>query len=379
MKILHACLSNFYIDDFLYQENCLIRQNVKDGHEVLVIASTETLEKSGKLKYLKPSTYKGSDGAVVKRISYTSLLPKYLSRKLRIHPTFENEIYKFKPQVILFHGCCGYEILSVSKYKKNNPEVFLYVDSHEDFYNSARGIISRYILHKVIYKYFFLKALINVEKVLCVSTETIDFLKLLYGAPEEKLEFFPLGGFILPKNIRMQYRQSIRKSYGLETDNFVFLQSGKMNSRKKLVESLKEFSKLFDKKLKFIIVGSLVTSIRHEVYELIQKDKRIMFLGWKSPEELTKLLCATDVYLQPGTQSVTMQQALCTGCKVILDDVPAHQPYKNAGVILLNKSMPLSKAMQTVIKLNNAGNNKKILNFAKKNLDYKILANRILK
>ena len=44
-----------------------------------------------------------------------------------------------------------------------------------------------------------------------------------------------------------------------------------------------------------------------------------------SVEELNDLLCGTDVYLQPGTQSVTMQNSLCARCAVVIDDVPSHR------------------------------------------------------
>ena len=49
MRILHLCLSAFYIDEAGYQENHLVQQHVKDGHEVLVIASTETFDGKGGL------------------------------------------------------------------------------------------------------------------------------------------------------------------------------------------------------------------------------------------------------------------------------------------------------------------------------------------
>ena len=41
MKIIHLCLSCFYIDNYRYQENELVREHVTDGHEVLVVASTD--------------------------------------------------------------------------------------------------------------------------------------------------------------------------------------------------------------------------------------------------------------------------------------------------------------------------------------------------
>jgi hypothetical protein len=49
MKIVHMCLSCFYIDGYFYQENEIIRQNVDDGHDVVVIASTESYDVSLRL------------------------------------------------------------------------------------------------------------------------------------------------------------------------------------------------------------------------------------------------------------------------------------------------------------------------------------------
>ena len=75
MKIAHVCLSNFYIDRVGYQENELVRQHVEDGHDVVVIASTETYAADGTLTYVAPSTYCGGEGAQVEseRIAETGL------------------------------------------------------------------------------------------------------------------------------------------------------------------------------------------------------------------------------------------------------------------------------------------------------------------
>jgi 1,2-diacylglycerol 3-alpha-glucosyltransferase len=65
MKILHCCLSCFYIDNYNYQENMLVREHVRAGHEVLVLASTENYNNQGQLSYSAPGCYRGSDGAEV--------------------------------------------------------------------------------------------------------------------------------------------------------------------------------------------------------------------------------------------------------------------------------------------------------------------------
>jgi len=70
MKILHCCLSNFYIDNYNYQENMLVREHVKLGHDVRVLASTETYNSDGLFTYTDAGSYMGSDGALVTRVPY---------------------------------------------------------------------------------------------------------------------------------------------------------------------------------------------------------------------------------------------------------------------------------------------------------------------
>ena len=67
MRVAHVCLSCFYIDGFGYQENELVRQHVADGHEVTVIASTETFGADRRLAYIAPSSFVGKVGAPVIR------------------------------------------------------------------------------------------------------------------------------------------------------------------------------------------------------------------------------------------------------------------------------------------------------------------------
>ena len=71
-------------------------------------------------------------------------------RKFRKYKGVIQELKQFSPDVILFHGCCAQAITEVSEFTRNNPNVVLYVDSHEDFNTAAKGFISREILHKII-------------------------------------------------------------------------------------------------------------------------------------------------------------------------------------------------------------------------------------
>lgn len=327
MKIAHLCLSCFYVDGFAYQENQLVQQNIADGHEVYVIASTEQIDRAGQLVFGDQGRYTGTDGAPVERLPYRRFLNRGFGRKLRLHPGVYVRLAAIRPDVILFHGACGGELLAAGRYVRDNPHVRLYVDSHEDFVNSARGFVSKWILHYGYYRPILRHVLPQITRILPVSISCQDFLSRLYGVPDSMMEFYPLGGDIIPDGEYEQLRTASRDALGLQPDDVLIVQSGKIDRSKKLLEALKAFHAQPDRRMHFIIAGRLGADVEAQVQALIGVDSRIRFIGWQNAEELKALLCAADVYCQPGTQSATMQMAVCCRCAILLDDIPSHRPY----------------------------------------------------
>ncbi|HTN62754.1 MAG TPA: glycosyltransferase family 4 protein [Devosia sp.] len=321
-------MSCFYIDDALYQENELVREHVALGHNVRVIASTETMSKEGHLIYGEPHEYMGSDGAPVKRLPYRKILPQKIMRKLRMHPGVYGEIEAFSPDVIVFHGACGWEILNASRYSRRHPHVRFWIDSHEDKNNSARGFVSREGLHKRFYGPLLRRALPAGHSVLCISLETIDFVHEMYGIPLSRLEFFPLGGHPLPDAEYEEMRAMTRNRLAVNNDQVMFLQSGKFDRKKRLRATLTAFVATPDPTFRLFLSGVVMKDEDgNEIQRLIASDERITFLGWNSASEMQSLLAASDVYLQPGSQSVTMQNSICQRCAIVIDDVKSHEPY----------------------------------------------------
>lgn len=380
MKIIHICLSNFYIDGYSYQENEIVARNVLDGHDVLVIASLENFDANKKICYVEPRTYMGTDGAKVIRLPYRKFFHQKIMRKLRFHPGVYGLINDFSPDVILFHGMCGWELITVSRYVKNNSKVKLYVDTHADANNSAATWFSKYILHYLFYRSVLNFCLDSIEKILCVSISVMEFSRDLYGVPKDKLEFFPLGGEILDDNEYRDARKRVRSHYGIKEGDLLFIQSGKFDSKKKLSDSLRAISKNNSTAIHFFITGYLSDELKEEVEGLIQRDSRVQFLGWKNPSDLRDLLCAADVYLQPGSQSATMQMSICSRCIVILDDVGSHLPYVSGNGWLVGRDLSLQDAIHNVVTLSAdeialmSNNSYKI---ARSMLDYRVLSNRI--
>ena len=81
MKVLHLCLSAFYIDGYGYQENILPRMHKKLGHDVLIVASTETYIDNMNLGYIESRNYVNEDGIPVHRIPYSKYIPARIVHK----------------------------------------------------------------------------------------------------------------------------------------------------------------------------------------------------------------------------------------------------------------------------------------------------------
>ncbi|MEN8170713.1 MAG: glycosyltransferase [Pseudomonadota bacterium] len=380
MRVLHVCLSCFYIDGYGYQENELVKAHVDAGHEVYVLASTESYDKNGLRCYLEPSTYMGSDGALVTRLPYSKFLPHAVMKKLRFYPGVYEYLGSNEPDVILFHGLCAGALLDVRRYKVKHPAIKLYIDSHEDYNNSARNLISKYVLHMAFYRTIIRYSMDSIERVLCVSLESIEFCKSMYGISDNKIEFFPLGGRLYDDESYIKHREVGRHRMCVTDNDVVFLQTGKLDKNKMLIESLECFSITRDQDLKFIIAGVIDDLIKEDASKLIEEDCRIKYLGWQSRDHLMELLCAADVYVQPGSQSATMQWSICARCALILDDVLSHQPYlKDNGWLVKSKNdlCEVFKYIENHKEIHKSVSDKSEM-ICKEIIDYQMLSRRLV-
>lgn len=378
-KILHINLGGPYNHDMGYQGAILPKENFKAGHEVTVITSC----------------FKWSEGRIIEveeedivhngiryiRLQYSKIINKSISEKMRHTKKLKQLIYTIKPDIIMQHDLQSLDLYKVKKYKNDNPEVIIYADSHTDANNSAQNIISKYLLHKIVYKKIIKDNLDIFNKVLCISLETMAFLNEIYRIPKDMLEFYPLGGTIIELNEKKLYRKVVREELNISDDAIVFCHSGKLDKKKKTLELIMSFRQIKNDKAILIIVGSVTGEIKREFLDLLNEDERIHFLGWKSADDLHKIIAASDLYLQPGSQSATMQNALCLGTPVLIENNLSHQAYSNSNAILIDSIAEIPE------KLNHVLDNPSLLKelsinaykFAVKELDYKILAQRITK
>jgi|SRR3989344_1687342 len=381
MRVIHFCLSCFYIDNYTYQENMLVRQHVDMGHDVLVVASTEIYNSDRQLDYANPGEYVGGDGAKVIRLPYQRGGPFVLKRKIRAYPGVFKLLSDFAPDVIVFHGPCSWELLTVARYVNNNKSVKLYVDSHEDQYNSARSWLSRLLLYGFFYVPIINLAKKHVDKFLYLSYECKFFCQKIYGLKESELEFFPLGGVVFDDDQYFNRRLLKRSELNIDDSCLVFFQSGKFDAKKKLLQSIVAFKNIPSPSARLVIAGGFDAEIESQAMQLICSDERISYIGWINPEQLQDMLCAADVYVQPGSQSATLQMSISARCAVIVDDVPSHRYIIKDNGIFVKDDEDLFRAYSVLIESPSMVYEMalKSFDFASESLDYKKLAERLLK
>lgn len=378
MKILHLMLACFYIDGYNYQENILPRINKEDGNKVKIIASTEVFIDNMNLGYVEPGRYFNEDGIEIVRLPYKKRWGK-LKYKIREYVGLIKEIELFSPDIIICHGTQFKDLDKVIEYKKNNTKVKIYADSHEDTINSANNFISKNILYKLYYNSIIKKNLPYIEKILCVGKTSIDFMHDICKVPDKYLEFYPLGGIVDSDREYLIKRIEYRRKLNIKDDEILILHSGKMSKEKNTEELLKAFSKFKEKKYKLVIIGSISEDIKEELMKLIKSDNRINYLGWQKGSELSGYLNACDIYVQPGSQSATMQNAACSRAALIL------APHENHKYLFGDAALYAENENEIYNVLRQINDDKINLNEVKKNcfsiacrkLDYKNLAARL--
>lgn len=323
MKILHLALASYYVVGMAYQENCLARQHLADGHDVTVIA-TEFYWDGPQIVRGEPCDKIVDSGVRLIRMPYVNPSRKFSHQKFRCVRGLFAQLESIAPDVIFSHGTCYWSVLDVIRYKKDHPEVKFYADTHTAAYNSGMNWLSLHVLHRIFYKYLTQRTLPYLEKYFYIGEGERQFSIQNYGVPESLMEFYPLGGTVLPEREYHAARAKHRTELGLAKGELLLVHSGKLAAVKRTDELLRAFAAVPELNAKLAVIGSIPEDRKALLTPLMEADKRVVFLGWKSGEELEEYLCACDLYCQPGGVSASMQNAVCAGCPIMASPVETY-------------------------------------------------------
>ena len=317
MRITHLCLACFFPDGYSYQENMLPKYHKKLGHDVSVIASLQTFDQNGKIAYLDhPSEYINENDLPVIRLAYKK--PERVFKKLKRFEGTYKAIEKTKPDLLFIHGCQFMDMDIVVKYLKKHPGVTVYVDNHADFSNSAKTWLSFHVLHKILWKQCANSIEPYTKKFYGVLPARVDFLKNVYGLPEDKVELLVMGADddMVEKALKTEVRREIREKYGIADDDFLIITGGKIDSFKRQTLYLMEaVNKLANDKVKLIVFGSVIPELKQQVQDLVSPYTQ--YIGWVQSDQTDKYYAAADLVVFPGRHSVFWEQVAGLGKPMI--------------------------------------------------------------
>lgn len=362
MKILHCCLANFYIDNFSYQENILPKMHKLQGHDVRIIASTETYNTKLKLDYISPSTYLNENGILVTRLPYIKGLSHSVIKKLRIYKGLNKQLYSFKPDIIFLHDCQFLSINTIVRYAKKN-NVHIYVDSHTDFINSAKSWLSRNILHKIIYRYCAKRIEKYTTKFYGTLPVRCDFLHDVYHIRKNKIELLPFGvdDSLFNYENKTQYKNEVRQNLNISLGSSVIITGGKIDERKKIHILLNAFTDFINENeatnVHLIVFGKPTEEMKDYINKFLNHNY-IHYLEWIDSKEIYKYFFASDVAFFPGTHSVLWEEVVGLGVPAIFYSWEGIQHLDKGGNCLYIKSNDYENIKNTLCRV--VGNPEKI-------------------
>lgn len=321
MRIAHLCLANFYIDGFGYQENVLTKLHHKMGHEVVIIASTETFIDHTRLGYVEPSSYLNEHGVRVHRLPYAAWVPRRLRSKVRAYEGLEARLEEFRPDLIFVHDVQFWDLLAIRSYVRRRPTP-VYADCHADYVNSARGFVSRYLLHGIFYRQILRCVDSIIDRYLPTLPARADFLHEVYGLAREKMELLPFGADdTLTQGLdRDAVRREVRSSLGIPDDAVVLVTGGKLDLRKNIHTLIERFSALRDSGLltgmHLLVFGKPDPSVA-AVLAAVSVHPDVHLQGWVHAKDTYKMFLAADLAIFPGTHSVLWEEAIGHGLGVV--------------------------------------------------------------
>ena len=304
MNVLFLTLLSF---ESLQERNIytdLLREFVKNGHEVFVISPSERREN-------KPTHLVKEDHASILRLQIgntqkTNIVEKGISTLL-IEPQFKAGIKKYFSNVkfdLVLYSTPPITLVSAVEYVKKRDGAKTYLLLKDIFPQNAVdiGIMSKGGLKGLLYKHFRKqekKLYCISDRIGCMSQANVDYVIKHNPEVDPKIiEVCPNSFDIIDKSVDESTRKQIREKYGIPLDKKVFVYGGNLGKPQGipfLIECLKKCERITD--AFFLIVGDGTEYGVLEAYVQTEKPKNVKLMKRLPKDDYDTMVGACDVGL----------------------------------------------------------------------------------
>ena len=270
----------------------------------------------------------------------------------------------------------------VSKYLKKNDYDKIILENHATlflalkFRKNYKKYAERYYYHlhnEVTSTYGCYEIMRKTKKILCVSNYIKDHIKNKLNIDDNKVIKLENCVDTDKFNIKLNDKEKLelKKRFSIQENDKVLLFTGRFTREKGIKELLQAVSKIGDKNIKLLIVGSFFfgTDIKNkfekEIKEYVDTIKdRVIFTGYIPYDEINKVYAIADIAVIPSMWEdpapLTIIEAMASGLPIITTNSGGIPEYaKNGCAIILDKNSEIiNKLKATIVNLLN--NNKKL-------------------
>lgn len=304
MNVLFLTLLSF---ESLQERNIytdLLREFVKNGHEVYVISPSEKRENN-------PTHVVKEDHASILRLQIgntqkTNIIEKGISTLL-IEPQFKAGIKKYFSDVkldLVLYSTPPITLVSAVEYVKKRDGAKTYLLLKDIFPQNAVdiGIMSKTGVKGLLYKHFRKqeKKLYRIsDRIGCMSQANVDYVLKHNSEVDPKIvEVCPNSVDVIDKSVDRETRKQIREKYGIPLDKKVFVYGGNLGKPQGvpfLIECLRKCQDFED--AFFLIVGDGTEYGVLENYIEAEKPANVKLMKRLPKEDYDTMVGACDVGL----------------------------------------------------------------------------------
>ncbi len=331
MVIVHLAPSAPYNEGWGYQENLLTKYQARLGHQVILIITNSKNTENGVVE-TSMEDYMSPDGFRVIRKSLVWSQVKGL--KIFAHFDVFDDLIALRPDLIFYHGLVNATIYQATRYKKEiNPDVIIVQDNHLDYnIGSVHQSGWKMVVIRHFYRLFYRMNDHYVSRVYGVTPWRKEYAEKVFGVPASKTDVLIMGADDekIRFSKREEIRQNIRKTYGVQDDDFLVVSGGKIDKRKKVDLLVQAFSGI-QVKAKLLLFGSIMDDVKEGIMPLIERNNNIIYLGWIEADSVYDYFFASDLALFPGQHSVLWEQACAAKIPCVFARWPGMEHVNNGG------------------------------------------------
>ena len=173
------------------QENLLLHDYRRSGHEVTVLTSTFTTIfdfYEGNYNKTQCESVKYDSVAKIMHLKYRW----HFARNVRPHRSISNILDQGKPDLVYVYDIM-LNILECTRYVKRNAQSRMILDCHADYSNPRRNWISLRLLHGLWRKRFLGRSRPSLSMIFPIASSGSRFLSEIYEVKESEMELLPAG------------------------------------------------------------------------------------------------------------------------------------------------------------------------------------------